>query len=222
MKPNRHERRAANALSRKQLTITAIHEAGHAVGRYLTADIMGHSVEDAISWIEVGLDAMPCASRDYSAMLSSMATTYGPMYSRPMIDLLISSPSHDPADAVEADVSRCIAAGIDVIAWAKAKALICMFGPVAEAIYTRREIATVVNSYECESDLNDAMFGCWLAKMSAEDVSTAVNVAVEIAARKLADPKVWRAVQRLANNLPAQGRLEGPRAAEIIGQALGL
>jgi hypothetical protein len=224
-KPNRSERRVAKVQSRKRMTITAIHEAGHAVGRYLTADMMGHNVEGAISWIEVHLENKPLyESGDGRAILSASATTFGPMYSRQMIDVLACSPciENNPYSyaALEADVARCVAAGIDVVRWAKAKAIICMCGPVAEAIYTHGEIATVVNSYECEGDVIDAVRDCMLAGKSTEEALAYIEIAIDIAADRLADPRIWRAVLRLADSLPAQGRLEGKVAADIIGRAL--
>ncbi len=186
---------------------------------------MGYNIEDAISWIEMHLEKVPLyESNDRRAILSASATTFGPMYSRPMIDFLTFSPRNDDNPfsyaVLEADVARCIEAGIDVIPWAKAKAIISMFGPVAEAIYTHREIATVVNSYQCEGDVKDALRDCMLARKSTDEATEDIEIAIDIAADRLADPRIWQAVLRLADSLPAQGRLEGKMAAEIIGRVL--
>ena len=56
---NRKERRAAEAMARKQRNaapdsnVVAAHEAGHAVARYLTAAEIGYPPEEAISQIEI-------------------------------------------------------------------------------------------------------------------------------------------------------------------------
>jgi hypothetical protein len=139
------------------------------------------------------------------------------MFSRPMIDHLARFPIDDPD---EVNVDRCIAAGIDVIRWTKSKALIAMFGPVAEAMHTGREIEAVIRSPECANDLSDAYRDCILAKMSRSEASTCIDAAKGTAQRMLADPHVWRAVQRLAERLPASGRLEGRSAVEIISSVL--
>jgi hypothetical protein len=196
--------------------ITAIHEAGHAVGRYLTAHDMGHNTDDAIAYIEVADSDEPRINPD-GMILSTLATTYGPMYSRAMMDHLANYPNDDP---VEVDVERCIKAGIDVVSWAKAKALIAVFGPAAEAIYTGREIEEVMSSPECANDLAAAYRECTLAGMTRQAATNCIHAAIDDARTKLADQRVWGSVQRLADNLRLQGRLEGKRAAEIIARAL--
>jgi hypothetical protein len=133
-----------------------------------------------------------------------------------MIDHLASFP--DGPD--EVNVERCIAAGIDVVRWAKARVLIAMFGPVAEAKYTDREAGAVMQSPECENDLNVARHDCMLAKMSRSEADICISDAIDTARHSLADPRVWRAVQRLAERLPVSGRLEGESAAQIISLAL--
>lgn len=214
---NRHERRAARAQARQDMKIVKVHEAGHAVARYLTAATLGHNVEEAIDSIETHFDEMPTVSSDGKMLISKQATTWGPMYSRPMVDVLQSSLKND---TLEADVAQCIAAGVDVKKWAEAKAVICMSGPVAEAFYTKREVKTVMMSYECENDRRNAVRDCILAGLSRDEGSPIIDGAIEIAMNSFARPEVWRAVLTLADNLPSQGQLDGKRAAEIIKQAM--
>jgi hypothetical protein len=222
---NRLERRAAKARSRslKPDPVVAIHEAGHAVGRIITAKTMGFKNEEAIAFIDMNWGA-PYVHGNGDMVLMPRATTYGPMYSRPMTDFLIANPvaQTDPTSRVSLilDVARCKAAGIDVVGWAKAKAIICMFGPVAEAIYTQSYVESVIESPECGGDLNDAVRDCSLAGMSADDRVATIYWAIETATTMLGASNVWRSVKALANDLPSSGRLQGHRAAQIIERAL--
>jgi hypothetical protein len=220
---NRQERRAAKARSRslKLDPVVAIHEAGHAVGRFVTAGMLGHSNDEAISYIDMSPDGG--SDKFWNLPGQPQATTYGPMYSRPMNDLLIANHAQaDPSSraSLMLDVAMCKAAGIDVVAWAEAKTVIMMAGPVAEAIYTQRDVASVIESPECENDLNDAIRDCSLAGMSADDRAATINRAIERATTMLTAPNVWRAVNALADNLPSSGRLPGRSAAQIIDRAL--
>ena len=56
---NRHQKRAAKAKAKSTeiKRVVAIHEAGHAVARYLTAEDFGCTTDDAISSIDIGLAA---------------------------------------------------------------------------------------------------------------------------------------------------------------------
>ena len=81
---NRHQRRAATAQSidKKLDPVSAIHEAGHAVARVLSAEDFGRPAEKMISYIEVGTGPNMAVSQfDKSVMLRLQATTYGPALS---------------------------------------------------------------------------------------------------------------------------------------------
>jgi hypothetical protein len=221
---NRLERRTVRAMNRssKPDPVVAIHEAGHAVGRVLMAEIMRFERDEAIAFIDMN-SGTPYAS---STMVPQpQATTYGPMYSRPMNDFLSANSSVGNGSASRAslilDVAMCKAAGIDVLAWARAKTVIAVAGPISEAFYTQREISAVIESPECANDLNDAIRDCTLAGMSGDDKVATMDWAVERATTLLSAPNVWQAVTILADSLPSSGRMQGKRAAQIIVQALG-
>jgi hypothetical protein len=225
---NRHERRAlkARGLDTGLAKVVAIHEAGHAVARYLTADAMGFSVDKSIMYIEVAFDPSPHVSLDGKALMSSQAVTFGPMYSQPMTDYLRENPRAEGLgpchpDTIKADVAACKAAGIDVVIWACAKAFICMAASAAEARFTGRPVGEVADSYECENDLHDAMRECFLAGFTDEETANVCDNALDHAVTVFADQRYWRAVLSLADSLPARGKLNGRRAAAIITRALG-
>src|SRR5438067_9965781 len=81
---NRHERRAAKVAVRsaKIDRVVAIHEAGHAVARFLTAADLGFSVDAAISYIEIAPDSAVTKSIDKRMIFRMQAATFGPMLSR--------------------------------------------------------------------------------------------------------------------------------------------
>jgi hypothetical protein len=81
---NRHQRRAAKPQGRnvsKLDRVVAIHEAGHAVARILTAHDLGFSPDQAITYIEVGSRENLGVSVDGRAILISQAVTIGPTLS---------------------------------------------------------------------------------------------------------------------------------------------
>jgi hypothetical protein len=226
---NRQQRRAAVKDARKQnrgaARVVAVHEAGHALGRYLTADVLGFQPEEAIAYIEVLFDPRPRASLDGKATVSSSAVTFGRMYSRHMDEFLKANPV--PQDAgrghpitIDAEVKACRTGGVDVESWAGCKAFICMAGPAAEARFAGRPASDVVKSYECESDLRDAVRECMRAGKTAEEAQEVAKRALDKAEAVLAEPGHWRAVLALAESLPVAGRMQGRRAAAIIKQAL--
>jgi hypothetical protein len=202
----------------------AVHEAGHALARYLTAHELGFETSEAIVYIEVAFEPRPYASLDGKAILSTSAITYGPMYSRAMIKYLQENPvSQDlgPGHPVtlQAEVDACKDAGIDVVSWARLKALVCMAGPAAEAKFTARPVSEVVGSYECENDVRDGVRGCLRAGMTSEEAQNVRDNALDSVETYLRDPRHWRAVLDLAQSLPAVGRLQGQHAAAIIARA---
>jgi hypothetical protein len=165
------------------------------------------------------------ASVDDKAMLVSSAVTFGSMYSRPMIDYLRDNPISQAMGpghptTLKAEVEACRNAGLDILTWAANKVFIAMAGPTAESKFTARPIDEVVNSYECENDLRDAMRDCLLAGMTTDEATNVCDNALNLTARIFAERDIWHAVVTLADRLPANGRLEGHRAASIILEAL--
>ena len=149
--------------------IAAVHEAGHAVARYLSADAMGFRAADAIDYIEI---APPFSRPSLGAksILAPKPAIFGPLYSRPMMDFLkTDSISLDLTAAVDA----CKAHGIDVEMWAAVAAFICMAGAAAEALFTNRSLSEIAN--QCEDDLEDATRYCLATGMTTQEASKVCN-----------------------------------------------
>jgi hypothetical protein len=194
--------------------IAAVHETGHAVARYLSADAMGFRASEAIDYIEIA----PPFSRPSLGAKSILAPTpaiIGPVYSRPMMVFLkTDSISLDLTAAVEA----CKAHGIDVEMWAAVKAFICMAGAAAEALFTSRSFSEIAS--ECENDLEDAMRYCLAAGITTQEASKVCNGALNWAREVFDDPRNWTAVLALADSLPSGGSINGNQIESIIARAM--
>lgn len=194
--------------------VAAVHEAGHAVARYLSADAMGFRTDEAIGYIEIA----PPFSRPSSGAKSILApkpAIFGPVHSRPMMDFL-------KTDAITLNlttaVEACKAHGIDVEMWAAVKALICMAGPAAEALFTNRSLSEIAN--ECEHDLEDATRYCLATGMTAQEASKVCNGALDWAREAFDDPRNWAAVLALADSLPSGGTIDGSQIEKTITRDL--
>ena len=66
-----------------------IHEAGHAVARYLTAQDFGYTTNHSISYIEVAPATPVGRSVDGIMNLTLQATTYGPMLSKEIQEIAV-------------------------------------------------------------------------------------------------------------------------------------
>jgi hypothetical protein len=155
---NRHERRKASKLTRQMKLdrVVAIHEAGHAVARVLTADDMGLKPEEAVAWIEVGLDASAREGCDGQNVLVSQATTYGPMFSREIEQHTTKTPGTALTTDVLLDtVAKARKAGADIEAWLSARSLFTVFASVAEVKWLNVPFLKVWHSHGSESDVVD-------------------------------------------------------------------
>jgi hypothetical protein len=219
---NRQQRRAAWAKATGVLDpIVAFHEAGHAVGRYLTAHDMGLS--DSIAFIDIAPGTELGHSIDQTMRLTSQAVTFGPMFSAE-IQAVIKRESRDLKALQTDDLPRLVAMaaaeGADVIKWINAKALISVFGPMAEAMATRKTFYEVWNSYECEGDLKDLVRDCTLAGLDNTKIQNVIDAAISECVAMMQRPEVCAAINALASQLPRAGRMKGRDAVAIISRAI--
>ncbi len=204
-----------------------VHEAGHAVGRFLVAARLGFDPNDAISHIDVYGTSVPVGRKSFdgTAELRCQATTFGPMFSR-ALDELIRTKLDDgsaPRDVPLTDVARILAdaraAGLDVDEWFRAKALSHVLGPMAEAKLLGKPFEAVWNEYGSEDDMVALAKEGTLAGLTAEQIETAEKEIIDVAALEIARPEVWRAILTLADSLQP-GRTSGRKVAAIIARAL--
>lgn len=217
---SRKERRAAKAEARKNRPITAVHESGHAVARYLTAELQGYAKYEAISHIDC--DSGLVMKSDGTVHLIE-ATTYGPMFSRPIQEALLDSGGGHINDAHISTtyMVKFREAGIDVRGSAQVKALVCVAGPIAEAIYRKKNINAVLASDVAKSDVDCAIRECKLAGMTDDETIDCYMQAAALAKSMFACTGVWNAVRAMARQMPSSGRMEGQHCANIIQAAIG-
>jgi hypothetical protein len=221
--------RTSTGLShRRLLRITKIHEAGHAVGRYMTSDLMGHEISQAVFSIEMhdpklGKPYMGADGRLYVRG----ATTYGHMFSRGIDDATKAiderygwrdgpMPSGYSTEAIAA----ARAAGANIDRWARAMILILVAGPVAEGKTTGRTFESILKDPGCENDFREAVETGRLAGWSDEVTQNAIEDAAREVKGRFADPALWNAVIKLATALPDEGTILGDACWEIFSSAL--
>jgi len=225
---NRHERRAAKAQAKsaKLDRVVAVHEAGHAVGRILSAGDMGLNPTDAIAYIDIAPDTGPMTSFDKSVTLKSQATTFGPMISREIQavwDRRHADISKDQwnLSAMPEVIKQAKDEGADIGKWLRAKMLMTVLGSMAEAKLTGKHFQEVWDSYECEQDVKDAVRDGVMAGLETPEISAAIDAAMLTASELIAQPNVWKAITALADRLPSHGRMLGPQASAIVLKELG-
>ena len=230
---NRQQRRAAKAAAKHRSvdTVTAIHEAGHAVGRYLTAAEMGYPEDEAITEINThssGDMYQPMTSHDGRAILASQAVTMGPKFSREIEELSthVTPPGkmfggEDAAKYLTECMKCAKEKGADIDRWLKARAVISVFGPAAEAVATETPFMDVWESYGAETDVRGLIEDSMIAgKTSVDEISALEQQGLSQVLEYLSKTEVCNAVEALANHIHRHGTTSGRKAASIIRKAL--
>jgi hypothetical protein len=224
---NRHERRAAKALSKtaKLDLVVAVHEAGHAVARVLTAPNLGLPLEKAISYIEVGARKPMSESTDGKMGLVSQAITFGPMLSTDIHAAFARIVANVPKDQVYRQhitdaITLARSEGADIETWLRARMLIAVFASAAEAKHTNRQLRDVWNSYEAENDVRQSVSDGLHAGLTTSEIEVFIEEALDHSAALIKQPHIQSAIYALADALPGNGTMPGKQAVQIITQAL--
>jgi hypothetical protein len=189
--------------------IFKVHEAGHALGRFLTAADLGREEHEAI-WGFVFQDRI--------------AITLGPMLSAQMEKCVRKAYSvrddvklHDTSLTREQMRKACEA--IDTSQWMEAKLLEVAMGPAAEARFLGKPIIDVLAT--CKEDHSDLMATCWTARIDdVDEMVKHMDVACSRAVRIVGERVNWQAINRLADALPNRGSFDGRKAVEILATTL--
>jgi hypothetical protein len=203
---------------------TAIHEAGHAVARVLTADDMGVSPEEAVTCIEVGAPRSHGVSSDGQADLVSLARTDGPWLG-PEIDRHLGDRPDDleeilPPDLIMRAVAKAREGGMDLNAWLRARALFLVFASVAEAKFLGVPVHDVWHSYGSESDGVDFARTALIAGLDDAATEQLAKETFARAAEMIERPEVWRAVLAVADRLAPNSKVDGKKVARIVARAM--
>jgi uncharacterized protein (UPF0335 family) len=225
---NRSQRRAAKAKEKvvKLDRVVAVHEAGHAVARFLVADDFGRPPEEMIGYIEVGL-RHPVGGRLFnkSVTMVAQATTFGATFSAELQSVIARTAAVTDRKTITNDEIRdaftvARSEGIDVDRWLKARMLIMTLASGAEAMHTGRSIHEVWTSPESESDQRDAFQDGYRAGLADGQIEHFVCEALERSEELIRQETVQRAIKALADAIPDRGRMTGCQAAFIVNQVL--
>ncbi len=233
---NRRDRRAARVKVRHHHIdlVTALHEAGHAVGRYLTAPDMGFPEDEVIAEILVHTEGERPeigTSIDGHMKVTSLAVCNGPMLSAELDALVPAAREKLGISATgtlsgrqSLDLKEVLttgrAEGIDVNAWFEARAIIAVFGPTVEAMQREMAFADVWHGYEAESDYAGIVRDGVAAGLSPDEIAVVIETAVDRVLAYLQQTNVCNAVVVLGRHVHRHGTTSGKRAAAIIRNAM--
>ncbi len=231
---NRQQRRAKKVLapSLPVVRALAIHEAGHCVARILTAGSLGWEAGEVIEYIDVG--SAPIAAdtdQDRKYGLRSQVVSSGRFLSKPMHEFVAArrrttQPRGEPPP-LEDDAGLVLlfaemrATGIDLDGWFRAKSIVAVFGPMAEAKLLERPFNEIWNNDPRKDDARALIRAGVLCGLTPDQIAAATSENVSIAEQHMARSEVWLAINTLADNLKI-GRMSGRQAAAIIGRVLAV
>jgi hypothetical protein len=212
-------RRLERDLKREPIHLsTAIHEAGHAVARYLTASEMGIDPDNSIWSIRVTPRIV--GERNGRALVS-MACVEGPMFSQQFMDVIRPNLDASTASPDANNLAECLARartdGMDMSDWVRARSVYTLMGPIIEAVTTKRPFEAVLMPND--SDIESIRLDCHLA-----GVPTLFDEILDVGKRRcyelLERLEIHHAIIVLANELVRLGDLTGKRAITVIRGAL--
>jgi hypothetical protein len=229
---NRAQRRAEKAISKRQplAKYLAIHEAGHAVARILTAEDFGRSADECV--IRIDIEAQDAGeiilALDGSTKMQVGATCFGLMFSKEIDEFLKSYFSDGLQGFSRANLREREGAfaearrrGVAVDRWLRARLLIDVFGAAAEAKFLEVPAADVWNSSAAEGDFKEAAIAARMGGCDTDEASQMMSEALDRAVSLLEQTEVWRAVEGVAGALPNRGSIAGSKVFQIASRALG-
>jgi hypothetical protein len=194
--------------------VARIHEAGHAVGRILTAEALGWKAVEAVTYIDIHAgngvrinDAYISESVTFDPILSAAMDTYTQ-------DQLRKKGLKE--GTINSQMFRDMrVAGIDVDGWFRARTIYTVLASMAEARFLGLAFAQVWYADAASSDMSGLQRDADLASLSWEARHAGITDAKKLIER----PEVWRAINALADALKP-GRTDGRVVAEIVGGVL--
>jgi hypothetical protein len=201
---NRNARRVSQAPKNSVDRVTAIHEAGHAVGRLLTARELGYSPEQAVHSISISVGST-IRSADGKVLSFPQATCYGPAvslqlhraYQRAYPGCELIRP-----DELNAKVLK-IGTANERVASARAKMIIAAMGPAAEARFVGAQWAEIAFSNACEGDLIDLHRAAQVLGRHDHHLTDAIHASGAKAMELVAVAEIWNAIKAIAAKIDA-------------------
>lgn len=218
---NRNARRAAQAQARTRTIdrVTAVHEAGHAVGRLLTAEDMGVPFDQAVHSIEIGAGPH-WRSADGRIVLHSQAICYGPAVSRELqVAYQQTYPRREQISADELNARLLnIGTAEQRAVSGRAKMIISAMGAAAEARLNGTFWEEVFLSDACAADRLDFERAAQLKGLGGNGlVGAVIDVRCEVL-KLIAMTDVWGAIRAIASSM--KGSLSGKQIASLAAPFL--
>jgi hypothetical protein len=210
-------------------SITAVHEAGHAVAYFMTAKLMGREPADALWHVDMyhpdtALKFLSLDGRRNHFIAMTCGSRFSKEIEAARIAVAAQCPEGTLTEECDADViAAARAAGADIADWARASVLIRMAGPVAEAKETGLSFADddqILTILAPEYDWTGAYTDCFLAGISSNEHQTFIDNAIAYLETKFEEPDLRNALLALAKALPKEGRMEGRECWKIFSNAI--
>jgi hypothetical protein len=216
----RDRRRLAAGMKKQPINpLTAVHEAGHAVARYIVANEMGIPQEKCID--RIVMEQRIFSTQDGVTWVSE-AVTYGPLFSRDIQAVITRGkpPAPPSDDEIIQFVWQAKLEGADVRTWLNAKALVIIMGPLAEACATGQAIENVLLSNASRGDLEDLSRYCKWAAITEDDAGKVLADAIQRGIELTRQPRISTAIHRAAQQLIGKSEISGKEIVAVIEQAI--
>jgi hypothetical protein len=188
--------------------------------------------------VEVEIYSRPVPAglgRDREHKLLSQATTFGQFFAKPMRDFLAARmPEKFTPEALSSggpkgggEIERweilplfveMRAAGIDLDGWLLAKSIEAMFGPMAEAKEVGKPFEEALDQHS-EADIASIHHMGALCGMTSDHMGDFINKSSRIAAQYVGTPRVWEAIQAVANRRKL-GHTPGRLIVRVISKVM--
>lgn len=220
----------------------AFHEAGHALGRYITAAEMGYSPQESVFGIVCeGLSQEGADRPIFPASVPEpavQATTFGPLLSREMQDLLFREYGNrqefsKPFIAEFFAGLRADGRSPDTGDWLRARALIAVMGAISEALAaatehgetTMKQVAeralALLNSDACDGDVETFTEDCAIAGDARPDtVRQYLTDAFSRGLQLLQRSEIHGALTLIAALVMRKGGASGEEVVQILNARL--
>lgn len=209
-------------------SVPSVHESGHAVARFLTAARCGIAPKDAVQSIEMRLGG---------------GTTFGPMFTvdvaqaadrahaRYSTDGTLGMPPHlqaifreRPEEYMSLVLTEARNSNADIANWLEIKMTQYVAGPLAEALYLKRNLAQVLKSDACRADVA-SIASFWnvaaslLPYLAENGWKQRIAPISRVLGEQFSEPATWTGLLAVAQSLPLMGKMEGRKAWEIFSKA---
>jgi hypothetical protein len=210
----RLSRRVAGTISHQ----IRVHEAGHAVARYFTANLLGWPVEDSVQRVEFGTRAEQVKKDNAGVLRCYQGTTFGHFLSREMNELFRPY-SRGGLTPTREHFAMFEKAGIDLDTWSLVRYILTLAGVVAEYKHTGEKFLALLYTDAAKADARIQIADAKLLGRKAANIHH-FSVATRMLCRLFDAPGIWPATLAVAEALKA-GVTPGALVWTTFAKAMG-